>query len=361
MRSATNSTLMRQKNEKIILSLINEEPISRAEISKRTGLTKAAVTIIVDDLKKRNIVTEKNVRVSSVGRNPVMLYLNGDCVYTIGINITRFDISVGITDLCGRVITEDVIEIKSPDRAFADIKKVIEKQMSENGIEPSKIHKTGVVTPGPIDVENGRILNPPNFEKWHNVSVVDELKKIIGFDVIYENVSSATAICEKYFGAAKESKSFLALLVDEGVGSGIVIDNVLFKGPCEFGHIPIKLDGKKCGCGNRGCLEKYASVPEILAGTQYKSWAEAVDANDGILKQEAEYLSSAIITANNIFSLESVVLCGELSYKPEKLIEYISERISGCMLANSDFKVRAGMVESEVLVASAIAIHDFFA
>lgn len=361
MSGATNSALMRRKNEKIILSLINKEPISRAEIAKKTGLTKAAVTIIVDDLKKREIVTEEKINTSSVGRNPLMLRLSGNSVYMIGINIKRGNIVVGITDLCGRVIVEESFCAPSPAEAFSGIEKTVKKQLKQTGLDFSKIYKAAVVTPGPVDVVSGKILNPPNFAKWHNVCVAEEIEKILDCDVVFDNVSSAVAVAERYFGSAKDSESFMAIQVDEGIGSGIMINDTLFGGSCEIGHISIKYDGKMCDCGNRGCLEKYASIPNLLKNTPHKSWRECVDANDEeTMLKEAEFLGTAIITADNIFNLRRVVLCGELVYKPEKLVSLVSKMICDKILLKEKLHICSGSVRSQVLIAASMAIHSFF-
>lgn len=360
MKKATNSALMRIKNEKFILSLINKEPVSRVDIAKKTGLTKAAVTIIVDDLKQRGVVTEQYGKSDSVGRNPVMLFLNEKAFFAVGVNITRHHITVGITDLGGNIVIQDDFSICPPDKAMVEIKEAIDKQIKDSGIDISKIHKISVVTPGPVDADGGVILNPPNFDGWHNIPIVDELKKLTGFDVILENVSSATAIAEKYFGAATDTENFLTLRVDEGIGSGIVINDSLFKGPCELGHTSIKYDGIKCECGNRGCLEKYAAIPHILDGTPYNSWQDAVDDDEKLLDMEAEYLSTAIISANNIFDFDRIVLCGELTYKPERIISFISEKIEKNMLSKKSFNVCAGKVKSKLIIAASMAVNDFF-
>lgn len=361
MKKATNSASMRLKNEKIILSLINRQPVSRAELAKKTGLTKAAITFIIDDLKNRKIICESVEKTSSVGRNPVMLFINKKAFYVIGINISRVDITVGLADLGGEPVCECAFEICSPQKAVLKIKKAVEDMLLHCGINKDRIYKISVATPGPVDRKNGVILNPPNFKEWHNFAVKKELKAATGFDVVLENVSSTMALAEKYFGAAKNSESFLALQVDEGIGSGIMFGDSLFKGPCEIGHISIKYNGIKCECGNCGCLEKYASIPRILSGSEFKSWKEAVDNNaEEIIKKEAEYLSTAIISANNIFDFDKIVLCGDLVYKPQKITKLVFERVSKNIISKKSFEVCAGKVASKLVTASSAAINDFF-
>lgn len=354
--------MMRIKNEKIILSLINKSPVSRADIAKRTGLTKAAVTIIVDDLKERGIVCEQSGRSNTVGRNPVMLHLNEQAYYTVGINITRRHITLGITDLGGNTVKQLQLPVCSPSEAFPRIKRELDGMISSSDIDSLKIYKLAVVTPGPVDAANGVILNPPNFKEWHNVEIAHELKIATGLDVILENVSNANAIAEKYFGAARDTENFLVLRVDEGIGSGMVLDDAPFKGPCELGHTSIEYNGIECECGNRGCLEKYASIPSLLEGTGYYSWQEAVDRDDkALLEREAEYLCTSMITVNNIFRLDKIVLCGDLTYKPDRIIELLNEKTEKRMLSSNLLKICAGQVKDKLLIASSVAINDFFA
>lgn len=361
MRKATNSALMKIKNEKIILSLINQGPISRVEISRKSGLTKAAVTIIVDDLKHRGIVIEKEGKSGTIGRTPVMLFLNKKSFYVVGINISRLDITMGLTDLGGNIVAQKIFPVCSPQKAFERIKTTFDEQIAESGIDISQIYRLSVVTPGPVDIQNGMILNPPNFTEWHNVPIAEKLREITGIDVVLGNVSSATAIAEKYFGAAFGTENFLTLQVDEGIGSGIVINDSLFKGSCEIGHTSIKFDGTRCECGNHGCLEKYASIPHILENTGYKNWKEVVDCEDDVLlEKEAEYLSTAIISANNIFDFDKIVICGDLTYKPQKILEHISKKMERNMLSKKKLVVCAGKVGSKLQVASAMGINEFF-
>ncbi|MBE6631425.1 MAG: ROK family transcriptional regulator [Ruminococcaceae bacterium] len=361
MARATNSAIMRQKNEKMILSLINDAPISRAGIAKKIGLTKAAVTIIIDELKERNVLIEEKAYVGTVGRNPIMLYINGDSFYSVGINISRLRITVGVNDLCGKNLAEKSFDINDPDTSVKLISKAVGEMIEENKIDTSKIFKTAIAAPGPVDTENGVILNPPNFDKWHNYPIAKKIEKELGYDTVLTNCSFATTLAERYFGIAKEAGDFMSIRMGEGIGFGIFAGGKLFKGPCELGHVSIRYDGEKCECGNRGCLEKYALISNLLKGSKYKSWKELADADDDeLIEREADYLSTAVITANNIFDLDMIVLCGDLTYRPEKLIKYISEKIKGNLLLKKDFALCPGKVMSESLVASSLAVHHFY-
>ncbi len=361
MKQGTNAAIMRKRNEKTILSLINSRPISRAEIAKITGLTRAAVTIIIDELISQGYILEEPTKQATVGRQPILLSFNGQFIYAIGINIRRTSFCVGISDLNGKVIIEERFPIVPPEEFFGRIKEIVENQIGEAGIQREAIYGIGVATPGPIDTKARKIMNPPNFNAWHNVAVADRLQECLGFEIYHENVSNASALAEMYYGTAGESKNFMTLLVDEGIGSGIVLNHQLFGGINELGHTSICYDGILCECGNRGCLEKYASIPMILAGTGYGSWKEAVDAEDtSLIEREAEYLSTAITSANNLFDLDMLILCGELCYGPEKLKNMISEIVNRRRLHSKAVQIRVGQVSSRSLVAAALVTHDFF-
>lgn len=359
MKQGTNAAVMRQKNEKMILSLINQNPLSRADISKITGLTRAAVTIITDELLGKGLITEMPTKSANVGRQPVLLLLNHDAMYTVGINIAREEITVAIADLGGDIAAEVKYPSMNPVEFEENIKQIIDTLLQKTGIPNEKIYGIGVVTPGPVDTENQKILNPPNFKKWHNVSVADKLKNL-DFDIYHENVSNGTALAEKYFGAAKGVSNFMALLVDTGIGSGIVINHELFAGINEVGHTSIQFDGRQCECGNRGCLEQYAAIPALLEGTGVADWKEAVDTGHAVVEKEAEYLSTAIINSNNLFDLERVVLCGDLSYQPERITSLISCKVSSRILNRKELSVCAGKVTSKGLAACAVAVHRFY-
>ena len=152
----------------------------------------------------------------------------------------------------------------------------------------------------------------------------------------------------------------MTLLVDEGIGSGIMTDGRLFGGSCEIGHISVKYDGERCECGNVGCLEMYASVPNILKGTKYRSWSECTGAGDvEIMCREAEYLSSAIVTVNNIFNLSSAVLCGEIAGNSGDFTEIVSRKTLCKMILKKDFEVISGSVKSLTLISCAMGLYDF--
>jgi predicted NBD/HSP70 family sugar kinase len=266
------------------------------------------------------------------------------------------------------------------ERELNYIKHAISDLIKNSGIEEEKILGLGISAPGPLDVYNGTILNPPNFSLWHGVNIISELKKDIPFEIFLENNSTALTLAEKNISNSTKFSDFMLIVVDTGIGGGIVIDDKLYRGKegfgCEIGHTTIDVNGKPCSCGNIGCLEVYASIPAILKkawqyDTEIRSWEDIVDrAEQGnnyclnIIREEARLLGAAIVNALNILELEAVVLTGYINYKPNMLIKLINEYVGKTAITRN---IRSTEIfssslnkNSDIIAAASIVIDKFF-
>lgn len=355
---ATNASTMKEKNKRLILNLIRENSYSRADIAKITKLTKAAVTIITEDLIQDGIVLEKKTNNSGPGRKPLLLEINPQFMMAVGLNITRNYAELGIVDITGNIICEKKLSIQQKKTFFSEVEGSISDMIAKNNIPIDNIYGIGVTAPGPVDVPNKTILNPPNFDDWHYENIGLRLKNVIERNVYLENISGGLTLCEKYFGKAKDMDNFLVLVIDEGIGSGIMTGGKLLMSASELGHTSIAYNGIRCECGNYGCVEKYASISAILSGTNYNSWKEAVDADDvSLIEKEAEYLSCAIINAANLFSIENVILSGQINYKTDRLIHFIESKIKRNKIVAATPKVLPGS-EYKGVVCAAVSVFD---
>jgi predicted NBD/HSP70 family sugar kinase len=237
-----------------------------------------------------------------------------------------------------------------------------------------------VGAPGPLDAVSGTILNPPDFACWHDVPVVSGLARHLSLPVFLDNNASALALAERNLGLGSELDGFLLLVVDSGVGAGIVIHDELYRGNggfgSEIGHTSIAMEGRPCSCGHRGCLERYAAIPEILgqlsaSARPAASWEEVVDrAMEGdadclaLVDREASYLAVAIVNAMNLLELEAVVLAGAVRYRPalllERLAPYVRERAMTRTLHR--LRIESSPIDREpgIVSAAAIVIDRFF-
>ena len=355
--------------------------MSRAALAKKIGLTRAAITIIVDSLISDGIIIEKGTVSAGIGRNPMILDIKPDCHFALGLNLSRDKCSLGAINAKGIVIKSKKLELKLSEGS-AQTLPIIENEIKEfiNSLDISndKLLGLGVTAPGPLDSSKGIIINPPNFDKWEKISIVDELKKCFDFPIMLENNASASAIAEKNYGAAKNFSDFILLMVDTGIGAGIITKNSLYKGAnslgAELGHTTIVYNGKKCSCGNSGCLEVYASVPAIVEQAKkidpevddWKKITERAQAGDegllGIIDTEAQYLAASIVSAVNIMGIEAVILSGYITYKPELLLKALSDKVNSHAINRDLYKTNILVSEidndSAIIAAASIIFEN---
>lgn len=264
-----DQSLVKQINKSIVFTtIVGKGPISRAQISKNTGLNKATVSTMAAELIDEQIIYEIGASQSSGGRKPVMLYFNSHAGYAIGVDLGVNYILGVLTDLSGNKMEEVHIPIKKPkfndvvDSLISVIKTLLIKA-------PESIYGVvgiGIGVPGIVDKDR-KILFAPNLD-WSNVSLKDIIEKKFGIPTIIENEANSGAHGEQLYGAGKHISNLIYVSIGIGIGTGIIIDNKLYTGVSgisgEMGHITIEAHGRKCPCGNRGCWELYASEQVIL-------------------------------------------------------------------------------------------------
>ncbi|MFH1287282.1 MAG: ROK family protein, partial [bacterium] len=164
----------------------------------------------------------------------------------------------------GKVLCSNVISTDAGNGKDYVVKKIIEQQkkiFADRKDLLKYVSGVAIGCPGPVDIEKGIVSNPPNLPGWGNVSIRNILRKAWGIPVFIENDANAAALGEYWLGAGKGSKSMVCITLGTGVGGGIVIDGKIFRGVTggagEIGHITIEPKGRKCPCGNTGCLERY--------------------------------------------------------------------------------------------------------
>ena len=382
-KSGTNSTNMKLDNRRLILSIIRKNPISRAELARKTGLTRATVTLLIDEMVNIGIVMETVTARADFGRKPVLLDLNPSSYYIVGVYISREGCSVGVVNIKGELLLQHEAEFEVKSNFDENINNIIEgikKVMADSGLAEDKLLGIGVSSPGPVDINNGIILNPPNFDAWHNMNIVGELKKTFQLDIFLDNNASSLTLAEKNYGRGVEFSNFMLMVVDTGIGAGIIINDKLYRGVggfgSEIGHTSIDLNGRVCNCGNIGCIEAYASMPAVISDIQQydksiKSWKQVIDkASEGdkfcaeTIIKEARYLSVGIVNVMNLLELEAIILTGDISYKSKLLIDKISEDVNNFAITRNihKFQVLNSPIkeESKVVSAAAIILEKFF-
>jgi predicted NBD/HSP70 family sugar kinase len=255
----------REINRQIALDLLRtHQPLSRADLARRTGLGRGAVSVLVDSLIRDGLVFEGATGEAKRGRKPTFLYIDSRkrCVVAVDIRPTRTFLMV--TDIVGRQlasVTSFPTE-RDPARFVADLVKRIKAELTEHR-DLGKCIGAGVVVPGMVEAAAGRVLLAPNLG-WRDVQLRDPLAAALRFPVQIENSGKACALAQLWAkGTPPSPGTFVYVTVSDGLGVGVVIGGELVRGQHniagEFGHVPLNVDGPRCGCGATGCWEAYVS------------------------------------------------------------------------------------------------------
>lgn len=194
--------------------------------------------------------------------------------YYIGIDLGGTNIKAGIVDLdAGSVVAAEstpTLARDGHDAVMARMADLIESSLAAHGLVKTAIGAVGVTAPGVLDLEKGTTLFLPNLPgTWPNVPLRDTIQARTGLPVFLLNDVRAITYGEWKFGAGRGVDTMACFAVGTGIGGGLVINGQLHLGiggtGGELGHQSIDFNGPECGCGNRGCLEAFASGPAIAA------------------------------------------------------------------------------------------------
>jgi N-acetylglucosamine repressor len=264
LRVATRGTT-REINRRIALNLVRtHQPISRADLARLMGTRRGAVSLLVNELIRDRAVFEGATGEAKRGRKPTFLYIDSRkrCVVAVDIRPTRTFVMV--TDLVGRQlasVTSFPTE-RDPKRFVAGLVKRVKGLLAEHK-DLGICQGVGVVVPGVVESETGLVLLAPNLG-WRNLRLRDPIAAALGVPVQIENSGKACALAQLWAaGDAKAPSNFVYITVSDGLGVGIVLGGEVVRGQHnvagEFGHVPLNIDGPRCGCGATGCWEAYVS------------------------------------------------------------------------------------------------------
>ena len=270
VRMATRGTA-REINRRVVLDLIRiNQPISRADLARLMGIRRGAVSVLVNQLIEDRAVFEGATGEAKRGRKPTFLYMDSRerCVVAVDIRPSRTFVMV--TDLLGRQlasVTSFPTE-REPKRFVTGLAKRVRAILAGHH-DLGKCEGLGVIVPGMVDTATGRVLSAPNLG-WRDVSLRDAIASAVALPVDIENSGKACALAQLWSTRdAGASGNFVYLNVSDGLGVGVVVAGQLVRGQHniagEFGHIPLNLDGPRCGCGATGCWEVYVSNPATLS------------------------------------------------------------------------------------------------
>lgn len=357
----------------------SQGPLSRAEISQRSGLNKGTVSSLVKELMDEELVYEIGQGESSGGRRPVLLLFNEKAGYAIGIDLGVHYIIGVLTDLQGNIIKEK--QTTFPQKDYSTVLTLIKETINELiALMPESRYGLigiGLGVPGIVDKE-GRLLFAPNLG-WKDIPLKQDLESLFHVPVIIDNEANAGAYGEKRKGAGQSSYNIIYISAGMGIGVGFILNGELYRGTNGFsgesGHMIIEVDGLPCRCGSIGCWELYASEQALLEG------AKPILSNEVSLEKLIElaeskrqeitslfgrignYLGIGINNLINTFNPEQVIIGNRLSMAKQWIFPAIQQVIAQRTLpyhrTNVDIQFSKLSIYSTALGISFFVIEDF--
>lgn len=259
----------------VLRNVADMGPRSRARIATSTGLNKTTVSSLVAELVERGLLRETETEnPGAVGRPAVKVELNGEGIVALGLEVNVDFFAICVTDLAGRVRCAQTVphdnRAGSPRTVLGELGTHVEAVLAElDALDLVPVGAT-LALPGLVDSARGVLFVAPNLG-WERTDAAALLHERLGqpaFAVRVDNDANLGALAERWYGVGRTLRDFVYVKADVGVGAGIVVGGELFRGAGgfsgEFGHLTVDPQGRRCGCGGRGCLETIVGLEALL-------------------------------------------------------------------------------------------------
>jgi glucokinase len=281
--------------------------------------------------------------------------------YLIGIDVGGTNIKLALMDAKAHIRAKKVFptrDFRGKNALIAELAKQIAGLMDKYSVGKKGLIGVGVGAPGIVDIRTGTIHVLTNIPGFREVALGDILKKRLGVPVFVDNDVNVMALGEMRFGAARGAKNILCITLGTGVGGGLIFDGKLYRGSSyaagEFGHVPIGIDGPRCNCGGRACIEAYVgnnyivrdvvarikdgartSILKLAGGDTDKITPEtidkAADSGDkfakGVWTDVGNKVGIALAGAVNLLNIDKIVIGGGVAEAGKTLFDSIRKTI----------------------------------
>jgi predicted NBD/HSP70 family sugar kinase len=321
-------SLLRQINERHVLAAIQTHgPLSRAEITRCTGISGPTVTRAVAALLEARLLEEGDFRPAALGRPSKVLRLAGKNVSVLGAVIGSQTCELVCSGLDGEIHDELPVTFSTPSDYDELVERFVAAIRESCVKEKTTVLGLGVSLPGLLNHREGRVLLSPNLHQTDGKRLGHDLSTRLGLEVATVQESTGLCLAERMYGAARGLDHFAIVDINEGLGVCVVNDGEVLEGQSglagELGHVTVELDGKPCGCGNRGCLETIATDHALVAAISERvgkpmTIEEIVtEVREGRLEMGAEferamaYLSVGLAAVVNLYNPQRIFVFGK--------------------------------------------------
>ncbi len=342
-------------NKRIILDMIRFTPggISRAELARQVGLTRSAVTAIINDILESELVRETDSGPATGGRRPVLLEMNPKRGYVVGVDMGATHLALVVTNFAAHVLHEIEIPFNvndGPEVCLRAVDQQMRELLEKVSLSFHDILAVGMGVPGPVVYDAGLVSAPPIMPGWDGYPIRTHLQTLWQIPLSLNNDAELGALGEWAFGAGRGERHLAYIKVGTGVGAGLLLDGRIYRGATgcagEIGHMTIHDGGPRCSCGNSGCLEAMAGGRAIAQRAQEavrsgrrtqlttikptesitaRDVAAAVRLGDLVAQQivteAGTYLGTAAASLVNLFNPNVVVIGGGVAQMGDLLLE----------------------------------------
>jgi predicted NBD/HSP70 family sugar kinase len=374
---------LRQMNRLRMLEALYRHPSSsRSDLARRTGLSRATVSTLVEELVRAGLAEEQagdGTSPRASGRPPVLLSLVPGAAFAVGLDFGHQHIRVAVCDLSGEPVVDDWSPAEvdhAPIESLDLAHELVRSALRRAGIASDRLLGVGMGLAAPINKRTGELEAYGILPGWHGVRPAAEMEARLGLPVVLENDANAGAVGENAFGAARGVEDLIYIRLSAGIGAGLILSGRPYRGfggaAGEVGHVLSDPNGPICRCGNRGCLEAVAS-PVAVAALLEPSIGQPVSVKRLLalvaeghrgarraVTEAGEAVGRAVAALVNMLNPEKVVVGGELAQAGPIILDPIAAGIErhAVAAAAAAVEVIPGLLgeRAEVLGAAALIL-----
>ncbi|WP_460798614.1 ROK family transcriptional regulator [Microbacterium sp. GXF0217] len=376
-----------------VLDLIRVEgQITRADIARRSALTEKTISVIAQSLIEAGLVVEAGLAESSGGKRPILLRLNHEGLYAVGISVHVARCLIVICALDGTEVARSEIRGMGTEHPPAVVKRIaaaLHRLLKRRAVDPESIIGVGVARGGREGAPTERDNDDAYIKAWEDYPTEAELSRLTGIAATRENDANCAALGE-YWTSGSSVRDFATIYLAYRVSCGIVIDGSLYRGYSgnagSVGHTIVDPAGAVCWCGRRGCLETVGSphaitervrndaelrvacgvTPDMEFGEIYDRFAQAVRGGVAeaveLFERVAELLATAIINLVNALDLDLITLTGPgFTQLGEQFRAAIDEKVNAVGFLRdvhtTTIRLGAGGADAGALGAASLVLH----
>ena len=374
-----------------ILKIINRYgKITRRQIVELTGFSQAKISILINVLRKSNLIDEVNEVESSGGRKAKLLQIRGEKGRIVGLEIGGYEVKLSLVDYGGSLLATAKRpapqEVGDPAKVVESLAAFIQESLRANGVDRARVKGLGIALSGIVNRNTGECMYFRNQKSWESLPLRSMMEAACGLPCTLDDSSRMAAVAERTHGCCIDTDSFILISIGVGTGCGIFIDGELFRGRNgyggELGHMVIKENGPRCVCGNYGCLESFISgyaierqLREALADNVYSSMMDlsaittreiVAHAESGdklaysIISDAGKHLGIGIANIINIFNPQKVVLAGGVARAGKLLLDPVIQVVRASALSFSGRVCQIELSTLDEYAASRGAAQDWF-